>query len=267
MKRLYIIPNATQSEQSASLAEHWNAGFEYNDFYAPCVLDNEQEIERLIALYCSLDRDRSDDVLHGAFLDVTVHSTDPMIRAVSDHRIRQSMEIARRLGIRAVVFHTNHIPNFKSSYYTEGFVRANAAYWRAMAGEYPELLILIENMFDAEPDLLCALAQQLYDVQNFGVCFDFAHANVFGDGSAEWMRCLAPHILHVHLNDNDKKTDLHGRIGTMALDFSCFDREIRKAPHAPGVLVEMRDLQDQHASLTYMKEHGIYPFDKGEGHA
>lgn len=267
MKKLYIIPSADRLAQSVQLAEQWDAGFEYNDFYSPRVLDNVAKVDRLIALYQSLDRDRSDDVLHGAFLDVTVHSTDPMIRAVADRRVRQSMEIARRLGIRGVVFHTNHIPNFKSDFYVSGFLSENERYWRAIAAEYPQLQIYMENMFDTEPDLLAVLAQRLADVKNFGVCFDFAHANVFGDGSAHWIRALSPHILHVHLNDNDKKTDLHGAVGSGSLDFDSFDREIRAVPATPGVLVEMHDLQDQQQSLEYMKQHGIYPFEKGDWHA
>lgn len=267
MKKLYIIPSADRLAQSVQLAGQWDAGFEYHDFYHPRVLDDAAEIDRLVALYRSVDRDRSGDVLHGAFLDVTVHSTDPAIRAVSDRRVRQSMEIACRLGIRGVVFHTNHIPNFKSDYYVESFLAQNERYWRAIAAEYPQLQIYMENMFDTEPDLLVSLAERLADVQGFGVCFDFAHACVFGDGSAEWIRRLSPHVLHVHLNDNDKKTDLHGAVGSGSLDFDSFDREIRAVPTAPGVLIETHDLQAQQQSLEYMKQHGIYPFEKGDCHA
>ena len=107
MKKLYIIPNAKDAEGSLRLAARYGAGFEYNDFSAPEVLDDEAETERLIGVYRSLDRDRSEDMLHGAYLDVTVHSADPLIRAVSDRRVRTSLDIARRLGIRGAVFHTS----------------------------------------------------------------------------------------------------------------------------------------------------------------
>lgn len=261
MKKIYIIPDAADIERSIALSELYGAGFEYNDFSYPEILDDEGEVERRISFYRSLDRDRGDDMLHGAFLDVTVHSADPLIRAVSDKRVRKSMDIAAALGIRGVVFHTNFIPNFRSEFYVDGWIERNASYWRAIAEEYGELDIYMENMFDSDPEMLFALAERLRDVKNFGVCLDVAHTNVFGDGSAEWIRRLAPYIAHVHINDNDKREDLHAAIGTGKLDFSLFDREIRGIGRAPSVLVEIRDHGSQRLSMEYLKEHGIYPFD------
>jgi hypothetical protein len=115
MHRIYIIPDRTNISESLRLAETYNACFEYQDFFLPHVLDDEQTKNEWISFYRALPRDRSQDMLHGAFLDVTVHSADKYIRMVSEHRIRQSLDIARALQIRGAVFHTNTIPNFKSS--------------------------------------------------------------------------------------------------------------------------------------------------------
>ena len=128
MRRISIIPQRDNMEESLRLSKEYNTNFEYNDFFLPFVLDDEEKKKELIDFYKSIDRDRSEDTMHGAFLDVTLHSTDDRIREVSELRVRQSMEIAKELGIRGVVFHTNMIANFKDAVYMKKWVDTNAAF-------------------------------------------------------------------------------------------------------------------------------------------
>ena len=261
MKKLYVIPNAENIDASLELAKEYDAAFEYNDFYFPAVLDDKNALERLISFYKALPRDRSRDTLHGVFFDITVHSADPYIREISDRRIRQSLAIARELSACGVIFHTNTIPNFRTESYIKGWIDSNERYWRAIASEYGDINIYMENMFDEEPYMLAELAKRMSDVKNFGICFDYAHANVFGDGGKEWFSLFAPHISHVHINDNDKVSDLHGTIGEGSIDFELFDREMRAMGRDVSVLIEMKDCAAQRRSIEYLKEHGIYPFN------
>ena len=263
MGKIYIIPNRNDIEASLAIAQQYHACFEYNDFYHPDVLDDDAKIAELIAFYQSLPRDRSEDTLHGAFLDVTVHSHDPLIRQVSDQRVRKSMDIACKLGVRAVIFHTNLIPNFKDSHYVDSWVEKNAAYWKGLAADYPQINVYIENMFDADPDAMARLMQALADVPSVGACFDYAHAAVFGDSLEKWLDTLLLHAPHIHVNDNDGIFDRHLPIGDGTLDYALLDRTIKAAGHAPSVLIETKTAKDQLRSIEYMKANGIYPFDKG----
>ena len=212
MGGLYLIPDPARLGESCALARQYGACFEYNDFYDPALLDDAERLTERISLYLSLDRDRSGDTLHGAFFDVTVHSGDPKIRQVSDDRVMQSLEIASRMGLRGAVFHTGTIPNFLDDRYEETWLRRNAAFWRRAAAAYPDLEILMENMFDMRGDLLFALAEELRDLPRFGVCLDCAHAAVFGreGGTVEgWINRFAPYIRHFHINDNDGRFTLY----------------------------------------------------------
>ena len=65
-----IVPDVGRLEESAALAEEFGAAFEYDDFYQPAVYEDEREVERVIAAYLSLERDRSRDTLHGVFFDI-----------------------------------------------------------------------------------------------------------------------------------------------------------------------------------------------------
>ncbi len=262
MKQLYCIPKLEQLSDFAEFSEKYQAGFEYNDFFLPSVLDSPETVNELISAYTSLKRDRSEDTLHGVFFDICVNSDDSLIYAVSDKRIHQSMDIALRLGVKAVIFHTNHIPNFRLKSYRENWLNRNVIYWRALLAEYPTLEVYVENMFDEEPQLLCALAKALKDEPRFGVCYDLAHAYLSHTSLSEWNHALCPYAKHLHINDNDKTEDTHQPVGSCALPWNAYRELIDMIPEAkrPSVLIEVRSFDALTASVSYMKTHGLYPF-------
>lgn len=262
MKKLYCIPKPEQIDKYLTFSKHYNAGFEYNDFFLPHVLDHPEKVQTLLDFYCSLDRDRSEDTLHGVFLDICVNSDDPLIVRVSDYRIHQSMNIARSLGVKAVIFHTNHIPNFRLESYRKGWLARNCSYWKMLLAEYPDLEIYLENMFDEEPELLRLLAEEMKDEPRFGVCLDFAHAFLSNTPLEKWGADLKMYVTHLHLNDNDKDMDTHNPIGAGALPWDLYQNFIESIPEEkrPSVLIEVRGYDDLDASVSYLKQHHLYPF-------
>lgn len=261
MSERYIIPEQDDIEASLQLAGEYGAYFEYNDFFLPAVLDDEEKAEELIAFYKGLSRDRSRDILHGAFLDVTVHSEDVRVREISEYRVRQSLEIGKELGVRGVVFHTNFIPNFRTESYRKHWVESNERFWRKMLAEYADIEILMENMFDEEPFLLAQLAERMQDEPRFGVCLDYAHACVFGDAKriGTWADALMPYTHHIHINDNDLQVDMHKAVGRGQIDWSEFTKLVKDSGQEPSVLVEVRSVNEQRASLEHMRGNAIYP--------
>jgi len=260
MKNLYIIPDKDKIEDSLAISRKYGAYFEYNDFFEPSVLDDEKKKEELISFYKQLDRDRSMDTLHGAFYDVTIHSSDSKIREISELRIRQSMEIAQKLELRGVIFHTNIIPNFKVKFYLDGWVEQNTRFYKKILHEYPGIFVFMENMFDFDPEVLVLLAERMKDEKYFGLCIDYAHAAISPMPADEWIRKTAPYIKHMHINDNDLKVDLHQAIGNGKIDYIEYNELLKKYGVDASVLVEVRGIQEQLVSLEYMKEKKVYPF-------
>lgn len=259
MKSVYIIPKRENMEESMRLSKEYGAYFEYNDFFIPAILDDEEKKKELIAYYKSLPRDRSNDTMHGAFLDVTLHSSDARIREVSELRVRQSMEIAKELEIRGVVFHTNMIANFKDSFYMSNWVKTNAAFYRKILAEYPGIYVFVENMFDFDYDMLLELAKELKDESYFGVCLDYAHATISKVDAREWFKVLKPYMKHMHINDNDLRDDQHKALGKGNIDYKEFTRLMEEYKMEVSVLVEVSKVEDQRSSLEYMKRENIYP--------
>ena len=115
MKKILIIPDRNDFENTFALQKEYNLGFEYNDFYIPKILDDEIELKNTIDYYKNLSSKPEYCTLHGAFFDVTVFSDDAKIYEVSDYRVEQSLKVASELGVKGVVFHTNYTPNFKKA--------------------------------------------------------------------------------------------------------------------------------------------------------
>ena len=192
--KLLIIPDAEQMERSIAIAKQYGCGFEYNDFYDPVFVDSSSCDERIV-YYKTMEQLPQYCTMHGAFFDVTVFSDDPKIAEVSDLRVEQSLEIACKLGVKAVVFHTNFVPNFNTEAYHNNWVERNVRYWAEKLEKYKDIHIYIENMFDMSYRLLERLAKQLCRYPNFGVCLDYAHVHAFGKKAdpEEWVRELAPY--------------------------------------------------------------------------
>lgn len=260
MKNLYFIPRVEEIKKYQELSETYHAGFEYNDFYNPKILEEEEAVRRIIRAYCETGRDFSQDTMHGVFYDICINSSDPRIYAASDFRVRQSMDIAKAMGLKAVVFHTNYIVNFRLQSYLNSWVNRNEEYWRGILKEYPEQSIYMENMFDDSPMMLKALADRMKDEERFHVCLDIAHGLISGASLENWFEVFGDQVSHVHINDNDGKEDLHAPVGTGKVDWKCFDRWAKGLKNAPSVLIEVRGISALEKSLSYMEKEKIYPF-------
>ena len=190
--KFLIIPQLGALEESLALAEEYGLGFEYNDFFIPDIMDDEKLADDIIRRY-KAQKLPEYCTMHGAFFDVIIFSSDKKIRKISEERIIRSLDIVREIGAKGVVFHTNLNPDLTSESYIKSWLDINESFWRMTLPKYPDLEIYMENMFDRTPDMLCGLAKRLEDITNFGVCFDYAHAAVYGSDIDGWV--CEPHLM------------------------------------------------------------------------
>ncbi len=248
---LEIIPDRYNIDKSFDLAEKYGVSFEYNDFMTPDVLDNQGEIDERINMYLS-HKLPENSTIHGAFLDITVFSSDRRIYEASDYRVRQSIEIGKKLGASGIVFHTNYIANFILESYRRDWVKKNTEYWKEKISQYPGINIYIENMFDTDPVLLYELGECMKDEKNFGVCLDYAHASCMSEVPTEkWAEALSPYVRHMHINDNDFVHDLHLPLGEGDIDWRKFSELYRKYFSGSSILIEHTDVKKQEKSIKF----------------
>lgn len=260
MKKVYIIPEIDSLEQSINLIEQYDGAFEYNDFWIPSVLDDRRKQEEIIEYYARYRTDFADDTMHGAFLDIVIHSQDSLIREASIRRVYQSMDIAKRMGLRGVVFHTGLLAGFNQPAYLANWRKRNVEFFSSLAEQYPGQEIYIENMFDATPDEIAAFGEEVKNVANAGLCLDYAHGAVTDCSMETWVRQMAPYVLHMHINDNNLRDDLHQPVGEGYINWQEFHDLMIKYRIEASVLVEVRGCEAQKKSLEYMKKNHIFPF-------
>lgn len=257
MNKFLIIPRAAEIEKSVGLADEYGFGFEFNDFFIPDMLDDPLRIDERIEFY---KKWKLPGILtsHGAFFDVVIHSIDRRIRKVSELRILQSIEAARKIGAKGLVFHTNFQNEFLSTQaYRDGWLNTNEGFWRKIAEENPDINFYMENMCDNSPKLITEIAKRLSDVSNFGICLDYAHATIYGSNIDEWVESVAPYTKHLHINDNDLKDDLHLAVGDGKIDWERFKSHLSEYFPTQTVLIETSEIANQRRSAEFLVKLGI----------
>ncbi len=256
MKKLLIIPDFKNIDDSIRLARGYDAGFEYNDFNYARSLDDEAFCEKTVNEYKSYKLpDYTTN--HGAFIDVLPYSTDKKIKEISIHRINQSIEITRKIGAKSVVFHLNYNPYLNHELYVKIFPKLNIDVWRPIIEENPDINIYIENMFEQDPYIIKKVAKALSEYDNFGLCLDWSHAVLSKTNPQIWAEELKEYVKHIHLNDNDLKVDTHLAWGSGEINrsqfYNCYDKYLSDAT----ILIETVDIPDQRASLRRLEEDGF----------
>lgn len=252
MGRVLVVSNASKIDEHKKLAEEYGVSFELNDFFNPQTLCNEEKIDQLIQIYQKKGIPK-ESTMHGAFYDIVLFSEDPMIQEISQIRMIQSMEIAKRLQMKGVVFHTNVNPILYSKGYLDRVVSMTVSFIESLLKRYNPIEIYLENMFDSDPQTLLRISEPLSQYENYGVCLDFAHASLSATEPSEWIDTLMPYLKHIHINDNDLKHDLHLALGTGQIDLELFFNLYQEKLTKCSLLIETSDPENQRISLEYLK--------------
>jgi len=256
-----IIPEYDRLDESVALAEKYNAAFEYNDFFLPGVYQNKERVEEIIRTYTELDRDRSKDTLHGAFLDLAPNSMDCVIKEYSETVMEQSMEIAKRLGVSGVIFHSGLVSGVENRPYIENWLACMSELFGRFATDYPNIGIYLENTVERVPDYHIELMEKMHGggrtlsggkAGNVRLCLDYAHAALTTTSLEEWVSKFAPYLAHMHVNDNDLRRDMHAVPGEESIDFAEFKALLEKYNVNVPILLELRGIEGQRKALEYM---------------
>lgn len=256
MKQILIIPDKDNMEESISIANKYSLGFEYNDFFYPDVLDDEKRLNEIVEKYKSFELPKYSTV-HGAFFDVIPFSIDSKIREISMLRVEQSIDIALRIGAKAVVFHTNYNPFLNSQAYVESWVNENVRIWSEVIKKHSDINIYLENMFDMTPDIMLRLGEELSRYDNFGICLDYAHAALGKVEPHIWAEKLGKYIKHIHINDNDLVSDLHLAWGSGQINRELFYESYEKFMSGASVLIETSLMENKLHSIEVLIKEGF----------
>ncbi len=158
--------------------------------------------------------------IHAPFMDMSPGAVDAKVRAVTLERFLHVMELAEVLSPKVIVFHSGY-EKWRYAHRVDIWLEESLKTWRPLIEKAADLgvKLSIENIFEDEPSNLHLLMEQLHS-ENFGICFDTGHCNLFTKAPLEeWLESLKPYIFELHLHDNDKSFDQHLPIGDGTFDF------------------------------------------------
>lgn len=253
MGNILTVAKCDNLDGYLEVSKAYNTAFELNDFFIPDLLDDEVALRKTIETYKHANLPEG-CTMHGVFFDIVPFSSDARIRKVSWERMEQSMEIARELGLKGVVFHTNCYPLLSGEVYNQNVISGTVACMEALLAKYPDIHIYLENMFDGDATIMAAIAKALQEYPNFGLCLDYAHASISGTSIEEWVKAVAPYIKHLHINDNNLKKDQHLAVGEGRIDWDVFLDYYEQYFRECSVLVEVNDPDKQRKSLDYIAD-------------
>lgn len=190
-------------------------------------LDSIKE-DSIVALLDSLDYSPL-FTIHAPFMDLSPGAVDSKIRKATMERLNQVLDIAEILKPSVIVFHSGY-EKWKYALKIEPWLKQSLLTWREINSRAEELgvKIAIENIFEDNPENLKILMESI-DSENFGLCFDSGHFNLFSSISLiDWLREIKKYIIELHLHDNDKTSDQHLSIGEGNFDFKTLFEELKE---------------------------------------
>ena len=193
---------------AAQLACRYALGFEVTAFCMAAALEDSAAVSAAEAETVDIAR----RWLHAPFAELHPCAIDPLVRDIAVKRYRQTIAMARRLGIRRIVIHDGYVPFV---YFPEWFVEQSVLFWRELLADVPESMVLaVENVMEPGPEMLVQIAEQVNDPR-LGLCLDVGHANASTSKTPPlaWIAPMAPWLRHVHLHNNAGDWDLHDPLG------------------------------------------------------
>jgi sugar phosphate isomerase/epimerase len=166
--------------------------------------------------------------IHAPFMDLSPGAVDVKVREVTVRRFSDTLDIAEVLMPKVIVFHSGY-DKWKYDNRSDIWLEGSLQTWRPINKRASDMgvKIAIENIFEDEPEHLRLLAQEM-DSENFGICFDTGHFNLFSRLSlTEWLEIIKPYVKELHLHDNSRDSDAHRPIGDGSFDFATLFKEIQ----------------------------------------
>lgn len=194
--------------------------------------------------------------VHAPFADVNISSPSRSFLRAMLKRLEQSIMRAQALDAYIWVFHPGMRTGISSFYPGMDWLQ-NLKSIRALARTAEEygVSIAIENVPEPFPGLMKSVSdfEEFYArfEGNMGLVLDVGHANVNGQ-TESFLKAFPDRIVHMHLSDNDGKSDQHLGIGWGTVNWDGLAGLLRKSAYDKTVIIE--SIEHVEESLQRLKQ-------------
>jgi len=189
--------------------------------------------------------------VHAPFSDLEPGASDEKIRDATLERFKETIHLTRNFPKKNVVFHHGYREFIHKEIFDDWFENSLKTWDEVLeAAQKHGFYIVLENIYEKNPDVLCKLMEKFKGAP-VGVCFDPGHANIFSDLSpVEWLDALKPHLVEIHLHDNNGDRDAHMGMGNGNIDFEGILKWLSKNSVYPVCVLEIRNVKEAIMSLN-----------------
>jgi sugar phosphate isomerase/epimerase len=198
----------------------------------------------------------SDFVLHGACFDLAPAAIDSRIVEVTRERLTQSLHVARKLGVRAIIFHTGFNGQLKITDYVSKFLEKQIAFWKQFISDnkVDDINILLENTYEEDPEIIKAILDGV-DSPYLKACIDTGHVNAYSKFNLlHWVHYLDKYLYHFHTHNNDGFSDQHRGLEYGTINFKEFLAEIVKLNKPLSLTLEIFVEKEVIESLEFINK-------------
>ncbi|MCI6736541.1 MAG: sugar phosphate isomerase/epimerase [Intestinibacter sp.] len=211
------ISQLVETEKIKGILEKYDVGLEIVLFASPYCLDRQDEFienykEELGDLYGKIDIS-----IHGPFVELCPGTRDELISKVTNYRMQQAYDVAKKMNAKYMVYHNGYYPNTYS--YIEWMQNA-PTFWQNFLQDKKDdgIKVHIENVFEDDYFILNELMEEIADDKT-SMCLDVGHVSAYSKIDVmEWMKILNKYIKHMHIHNNCGDRDSHLGINKGDLD-------------------------------------------------
>lgn len=192
--------------------------------------------------------------VHAPFMDLSPGAVDEKVRAITVQRFSDVLDFSQMLHPKVIVFHSGY-DRWRYDNRVDIWLEGSLRTWGPLNSRAADMgiRIAIENIFEDEPENLRLLSHEM-NSDNFGICFDTGHFNLFSKlPLREWLALVKGYIRELHLHDNSRFRDDHLPIGDGDFDFQTLFRELKDIDCV--YTIEAHTVQDVVTSLERLGEY------------
>ncbi|RLE00226.1 MAG: sugar phosphate isomerase/epimerase [Aquificota bacterium] len=198
--------------------------------------------------------------IHAPFMDLNPGSVDPAIRKITLQRWLQLLPLVEYLQAKVVVVHPG-FDHWRYGALVEEWTELALQTLLDIIDRYPpHLLVAVENIFDKNPWIIKTLLDRV-NHPRVGHCFDVGHFLLFSKTDLDtWFQALGPHLLELHLHDNQGDRDAHMGIGRGIAPWDKIFSLVESTGRKPIMVIEAHSEEDALVSLEFLKKR-LHPRD------
>ncbi len=149
--------------------------------------------------------------IHGSSFDLNPGSTDKKVLELTKYRYMQSINIAKEVGAKFVVFHSQLNPLISVDKIRKLKLNNQINFWKEFLNDISDvdIVILLENEYDDNYEELLSIIKEV-NSEKLRICLDTGHALAYSSiNLKEWVSGLSDYIEYIHLHYNDSSFDSH----------------------------------------------------------